>query len=310
MTILVAGSTGLVGSAVLRAYERAGIEALGINSKVLDLTDNRATVDFIQKVKPTLIIDAAAKVGGIGANNSMPVEFLTQNIQIQNNLMEAAHKANVARFVFLASSCVYPRDCPQPIKEEYLMTGPLEKTNSAYAIAKIAGVELIKSYRKEFNRQWISLMPTNVYGPNDNFDLDNSHVLPAFIRKFVEATDRNEPHVTVWGTGEARREFLHVDDLASAILLASDNYNEEQLLNIGTGVDVTIQELATQVQVASGFKGEIIWDKSKPNGTPRRVLDVSRITKLGWTPNISLQDGIRKQIEWFRKTEMKRLVEK
>lgn len=300
MSIMVAGSTGLVGSALVRAFEKAGHEVVGVSRKVVDLQDNKATIAFVKDLKPLLIVDAAAKVGGIGANNSLPVEFLTQNIQIQNNLMEAAHSANVAKFVFLGSSCVYPRDSAQPIKEEYLLTGPLEKTNSAYAIAKIAGIELINSYRKEFGHHWISLMPTNLYGPNDNFDLATSHALPAFIRKFVDAQASGATSVTLWGDGTPRREFLHVDDLAAAVLLCAESYDDERLLNIGTGSDVTIAELASLVTRASGFTGEIKWDSSHPNGTPRKVLDTSRISALGWKPQVSLEQGIANTIAWYR----------
>ena len=307
MGIVVAGSTGLVGSALLRAFEKSGQSVIGINRKVVDLQDRKATLDFINDAKPDLLIDAAAKVGGIGANNSMPVEFLTQNLQIQNNLMEAAHLAKVPKLVFLGSSCVYPRDSAQPIKEEYLLTGPLEKTNSAYAIAKIAGIELINSYRKEYGHQWISLMPTNLYGPNDNFDLDNSHALPAFIRKFVDAADSGSPSVSLWGSGTPRREFLHVDDLATAVLWCVEKYNSEDLLNIGTGVDIVIKELAALVVKASGFRGELLWDSSRPDGTPRKVLDISRITALGWQPQISLEVGVANTIEWYRMNKTKSL---
>jgi len=235
MTIVVAGATGLAGSAIVRAFEKAGKEVVGINRSVVDLLDLQATKKFLKDVAPSMVIDAAARVGGIGANNAFPVEFLTDNIRIQSNLMDAAHDAKVGRFIFLGSSCIYPRDCAQPIKEEYLMTGPLETTNSAYAIAKIAGIELINSYRKEYGHKWISLMPTNLYGPNDNFELQGSHVLPAFIRRFVEATEKNAPTETLWGTGAPKREFLHVDDLANAVLIASDKYDSSMHLNIGSG---------------------------------------------------------------------------
>jgi GDP-L-fucose synthase len=222
--------------------------------------------------------------------------------------MEAAHKADVARFVFLGSSCIYPRECPQPIKEEYLLTGPLEQTNSAYAIAKIAGIELVKSYRKEFGRSWISLMPTNLYGPHDNFDLANSHVLPALIRRFSEASVTST--VTLWGSGKPKREFLHVDDMASAVALCAENYDDERHLNIGSGVDSTIAELAQLVAGAAGFTGEIAWDTSKPDGTPRKVMDVSRVKSLGWSPKISLSDGIAQTIAWYRKANAEGVVRK
>lgn len=300
MTIVVAGGTGLAGSAIVRAYQAAGHEVLPVSRKVVDLLDRDATFNFIKDVKPSLIVDAAAKVGGIGANNSFPVEFLSDNVRIQSNLMEAAHAADVEKFIFLGSSCIYPRDCAQPIKEEYLLTGPLEETNSAYAVAKIAGIELIKSFRKEYNRRWISLMPTNLYGINDNFELQGSHVLPAFIRRFVEAAEKNASVETLWGSGSPKREFLHVDDLAAAVLHLGENYNSSEHLNIGTGEDLTIKELAELVAELAGFKGELAWDTSKPDGTPRKVLDVSKAKALGWEPQISLRDGIASTIAWYR----------
>ena len=298
--IVVAGATGLAGSAIVRAYQATGAEVIPVSRKVVDLLDRQATFDLIKSTKPSLIIDAAAKVGGIGANNSFPVEFLADNIRIQNNLMEAAHAADVEKFIFLGSSCIYPRDCAQPIKEEYLLTGPLEATNSAYAVAKIAGIELIKSFRKEYGRQWISLMPTNLYGPNDNFELQGSHVLPAFIRRFVEAAANGVAVETLWGTGSPKREFLHVDDLASAVVHLGNSYNSPEHLNIGTGEDLTIKELAVLVAELAGFKGEIAWDSSKPDGTPRKVLDVSKAKSLGWSPKISLRDGIASTISWYQ----------
>ena len=300
MTIVVAGGTGLAGSAIVRAYQGAGEEVIPVSRKVVDLLDREATFAFIKDVKPSLIVDAAAKVGGIGANNSFPVEFLSDNVRIQSNLMEAAHAADVEKFIFLGSSCIYPRDCAQPIKEEYLLTGPLEETNSAYAVAKIAGIELIKSFRKEYGRTWISLMPTNLYGINDNFELQGSHVLPAFIRRFVEAAEKNAPVETLWGSGSPRREFLHVDDLAAAVLHLGKNYNSSEHLNIGTGEDLTIKELAELVAELAGFKGELAWDTTKPDGTPRKVLDVSKAKALGWEPKISLREGIASTIAWYR----------
>jgi GDP-L-fucose synthase len=305
MTIVVAGATGLAGSAIVRAFEKAGKEVVGINRGVVDLLDLQATKKFLKDVAPSMIIDAAARVGGIGANNAFPVEFLTDNIRIQSNLMDAAHDAKVGRFIFLGSSCIYPRDCAQPIKEEYLMTGPLETTNSAYAIAKIAGIELINSYRKEYGHKWISLMPTNLYGPNDNFELQGSHVLPAFIRRFVEATERNAPTETLWGTGAPKREFLHVDDLANAVLIASEKYDSSMHLNIGSGQDLSIKELAELVADIAGYKGEIKWDSSKPDGTPRKVLDVTKAKSLGWTPAISLRDGIASAMNWYKEATAK-----
>jgi GDP-L-fucose synthase len=299
MTIVVAGATGLAGSAIVRAYEKSGERVIGINRSVCDLLDREATIAFLKKTKPKLVVDAAAKVGGIGANLAYPVEFLVDNVRIQSNLMEAAHAADVEKFIFLGSSCIYPRDCAQPIKEEYLLTGPLEETNSAYAIAKIAGIQFINSFRKEYGRKWISLMPTNLYGPGDNFELQGSHVLPAFIRRFVEAKETGQERVILWGTGSPMREFLHTDDLASAVVLAGQKYDSVQHLNIGSGKDLTIKALAELVAELAGFKGEIAWDSSKPDGTPRKVLDISRIKSLGWLPTIDLNHGIASTIEWY-----------
>ncbi len=310
MKILVAGSSGLVGSAILKAFETNGHKVIGINRSVVDLLDTKQTQEFIESTKPSLIVDAAAKVGGIGANDAFPVEFLVDNLMIQNNLMKAAHKSGVANFVFLGSSCIYPRDCAQPMKEEYLMTGPLETTNSAYAIAKIAGIELINSYRKEYKTKWISLMPTNLYGPGDNFNLSSSHVLPAFIRRFVEAAENGANKVTLWGSGSPFREFLHVDDLAQAVVLASENYDSDLHLNVGTGEDLSIRELASKVAKAAGFLGEISWDSSKPDGTPRKVLDVSRIKALGWAPTITIDEGIESTIAWYKEANARGEVRK
>jgi GDP-L-fucose synthase len=303
MSILVAGATGLVGSAIVRELNATGKPNVGISSKDVDLLDRAATLKFVKEFNPDVIIDAAARVGGIGANNAHPVDFLTQNIQIQSNLMDAAHAAGVKNFVFLGSSCIYPKNSAQPIKEEYLMTGELESTNSAYAIAKIAGIELIKSYRKQFGHKWISIMPTNLYGPNDNFDLQNSHVFPALIRKFVEAKRTNSPSVTLWGTGTPKREFLHVDDLAKAVLICLEKYDSDQHINIGSGEDLSIKELALKVSKAAGFTGGVIWDSTKPDGTPRKVLDVTKIKNLGWKPSISLDAGIIQTIQWYQENK-------
>lgn len=299
MPILVAGSTGLVGSAITRLLESRGEKIIGIHSSIVNLLDRKRTFEFIKDLKPDLIIDSAAIVGGIGANNSLPVDFLSKNLQIQNNLMDAAHEARVERFVFLGSSCIYPRDCPQPIKEEFLMTGPLEKSNSAYAVGKIAGIELIKSYRKQFNHRWISLTPTNVYGPNDNFDLETSHVLPALINRFVSARRNGANSVRLWGSGNSMREFLHTDDLAEAVLLAAEKYDSDSHLNVGTGVDLSIKALAGMVAKLSGYQGKIDWDYTQLDGTPRKVLDISRIASLGWQAKISLEVGVAKTIQWF-----------
>ena len=310
MTVIVAGATGLAGSAIVKAFEATGQDVIGINRSVVDLMDAKATAEFIIRSKPSLIVDAAAKVGGIGANNSYPVEFLGENITIQGNLMRAAHKAHVTNFVFLGSSCIYPRDCAQPIKEEYLMTGPLEASNSAYAVAKIAGIEMVNSYRKEYGTKWISLMPTNLYGPRDNFDLAASHVLPAFIRRFIEAADRGVNKVTLWGSGAPLREFLHVDDLAQAVVLTSEKYDSSLHLNVGTGEELSVNELAQKVADAAGFKGEIEWDSTKPDGTPQKVLDVSRIKALGWKPTITLEKGIASTIAWYKEANARGEVRK
>ena len=299
MTIVVAGSTGLVGSAIFELLKERGEDVVGINSKVVNLLDRDATFSFLADIKPEIVIDAAAIVGGIGSNNRFPVDFLSKNLQIQTNLMDAAHASNVERFVFLGSSCIYPRDSQQPIKEEYLMTGKLESTNSAYAVAKIAGIELITSYRKQFGRRWISLMPTNMYGPRDNFDLETSHVLPAFINRFVSAKKSGAKEVLLWGTGAPKREFLHSRDLASAVLFAVEKYDSDLHLNVGVGTDISIKDLAEMVSAIAGFEGAIAWDHSKPDGTPRKMLDVSRIKSMGWNPAIPLESGIRETVRWF-----------
>jgi len=305
MKIVVAGGTGLVGSAIVRGFQANGHEVVSASTKNVDFLDRPATIDFLANAAPDVVVDAAARVGGIGANNTFPVEFLMNNINIQNNLMEAAHVANVQKFIFLGSSCIYPRDCPQPIKEEYLLTGHLEKTNSAYAIAKIAGVELIKSYRKEYGHKWISLMPTNLYGPNDNFELQGSHVLPALIRKFVEATEQNLSSQILWGSGTPLREFLHVDDLAQAVLLVAENYDADSHLNVGSGQEISIHDLAQLIASLAGFKGEIKLDSTKPDGTPRKVLDSTNLRRLGWAPKISLRDGIASTIAWYKDASAK-----
>ena len=310
MTVIVAGATGLAGSAIVNAFESKGQTVIGINRSVVDLMDAKSIVDFIAKTKPSLIVDAAAKVGGIGANNSFPVEFLSDNLAIQSNLMNAAHKAGVPNFVFLGSSCIYPRDCAQPIKEEYLMTGPLEETNSAYAIEKIAGIVLVNSYRKEYGTRWISLMPTNLYGPRDNFDLTTSHVMSAFIRRFIEAAESGASTVILWGSGSPLREFLHVDDLAQAVVVASEKYDSSLHLNVGSGEDLSIKNLAERVAAAAGFTGAIGWDSSKPDGTPRKVLDVSRIKALGWKPTITLDEGIASTIAWYKEANARGEVRK
>ena len=305
MTILVAGYTGLVGSAIFEALQNRGEDVVGINSKVVDLLNREKTFEFIEDVKPYAIIDAAAIVGGIGANNSFPVDFLSKNLQIQNNLMDAAHSANVERFLFLGSSCIYPRECPQPIKEEYLMTGPLEETNSAYATAKIAGIELIKSYRRQYGHRWISLMPTNMYGPHDNFNEETGHVLPALINRFSKAKRDGIPRVTMWGSGKPKREFLHSRDLAAATILCLEKYDDSLHLNVGTGDDISITDLATLIAEESGYSGTLDWDATKPDGTPRKVLNVNRLKRLGWEPTLSLREGIRDTVKWFEENQDK-----
>jgi len=303
MTILVAGATGLAGSAIVRELTRVNKKAIGISSKDVNLLDRTKTFSYIKDLKPTVLIDAAAKVGGVGGNNAYPVEFLSQNLQIQSNLMDAAHEAKVEKFVFLGSSCIYPRNCAQPIKEDYLLTGELEQTNSAYAIAKIAGIELIKSYRKEYGYSWISVMPTNLYGPNDNFDLENSHVLPALIRKFVEAKRNNSSEVVLWGSGNPLREFLHVDDLAKAVLVCLEKYDDSQQINIGSGDEISIKDLGQKIANLTGFTGKVVWDSNRPDGTPRKVLDSTKINKLGWKAAISLDQGIAATVEWFQENK-------
>ena len=292
--IYIAGHRGMVGSACWRALEAEGYTNLiGKTSKELDLRDQKAVEDFIRTEKPEAIIDAAAKVGGILANDTYPYEFLMDNMLIQNNLIRSAHENDVPKFIFLGSSCIYPKFAPQPLKEEYLLTDSLEPTNEWYAIAKISGVKLIESLRKEYGRDYVSLMPTNLYGPNDNFDLQSSHVLPAMIRKFHEAKMKGNVPVELWGTGEPLREFLHVDDLAHAVMFAVENRLEEHLYNIGTGKDLTIRNLASLIQSIVGHKGTIKWDNTKPNGTPRKVLDTNKINSCGWTFEIELIQGVK-----------------
>ncbi len=299
--IYVAGHRGLVGSAIVRALQQRGHVNLVLRTHhELDLTDQPAVREFFAAERPEAVIMAAARVGGIHANNSRPAQFIRDNLLIQDNVIDAAYRSGVGKFVFLGSSCIYPKLSPQPIKEEYLLTGPLEPTNEWYAIAKIAGVKMCQAYRREYGFNAISLMPTNLYGPGDNFDLQNSHVLPAFIRRFHEAKVRGDDSVTVWGTGTPRREFLHVDDLADAVLYLLRTYDAEPIVNIGWGQDVTIRELAELSMSAIGYSGRLIFDSSKPDGTPRKLLDVSRLTSLGWQPRISLKSGIERTYAWFK----------
>jgi GDP-L-fucose synthase len=310
MKVVVAGGTGLVGSAVANEFANAGHNVLIANTTNVNLLNKSETLDFIQETAPDAVIDAAAQVGGIGANSNYPVEFLVNNLTIQNNLIGAAHAANVKKFVFLGSSCIYPRSCPQPIKEEYLLTGPLEKTNSAYAIAKIAGIELINSYRKEYDKKWVSMMPTNLYGPRDNFELENSHVLPALIRRFIEASAEKRKVEVLWGDGSPLREFLHVDDLARAILHIIEIDQIDSHINVGSGEEVSIRDLAYIVAEMTEFEGEIQWDSTKPNGTPRKILDSSRINALGWKRAIPLRDGIDSTIKWYKEADLKGIIRK
>ena len=298
--IYIAGHRGMVGSACWRALEAEGYTNLvGKTSKELDLRDQKSFEDFIRTEKPVAIIDAAAKVGGILANDTYPYEFLMDNMLIQNNLIRSAHENDVPKFIFLGSSCIYPKFAPQPLKEEYLLTDSLEPTNEWYAIAKISGVKLIEALRKEYSRDYVSLMPTNLYGPNDNFDLKSSHVLPAMIRKFHEAKLNGNAPVELWGTGSPMREFLHVDDLGQAVLFALENKLDEHLYNVGTGVDLTIKELAELIQSTVGHHGEIFWDSSKPDGTPRKLMDNSKIQKEGWASQIPLNIGVVRTYDWF-----------
>ena len=300
VSVYIAGHNGLVGSAIWRALESEGVgKLIGWRSAELDLCDRRATFDAINEAKPDVIIDAAAKVGGIMANSTYPVEFLRDNMLIQTNVMDAAHAANTERLLFLGSSCIYPRHATQPIRESSLMTGPLEPTNQAYAMAKIAGIFYIEAHRTQYDRRWISAMPTNLYGPRDNFDLQSSHVLPAFIRRFHEAKVSNANSVTVWGTGTPRREFLHVDDLAQACLVLLQNYDSPDTINVGLGDDMPIKELAETVASVIGYQGAIEWDSAKPDGMPRKLLDTTRINELGWKPQISLRDGLASTYEWY-----------
>jgi GDP-L-fucose synthase len=299
--IYVAGHGGLVGSAVVRTFQSRSFGNLIVRSrKELDLTEQIAVRKFFDDARPEAVIMAAARVGGIHANNSHPAAFLRDNLLIQDNVIDAAYRSGVEKFVFLGSSCIYPKMAPQPIKEDYLLTGPLEPTNEWYAIAKIAGVKMCQAFRREYGFNAISLMPTNIYGPGDNFDLQSSHVLPALIRKFHEAKCGNTKAVEIWGTGTPRREFLHVDDLAEAILYLLQHYDGEPIVNVGMGEDLTIRELAQTIMSVIGYSGELNFDHSKPDGTPRKLLDVSRLHSLGWRPRITLRAGIEATYSWFK----------
>ncbi|MBZ9728688.1 GDP-L-fucose synthase [Salegentibacter sp. JZCK2] len=298
--IYIAGHKGMVGSSICRKLKAEGYTNLiGKTSAELDLRDQKAVNDFFIKEQPQIVIDAAAKVGGILANRDYPYQFLMENLQIQNNIIDASHKHNVKKFVFLGSSCIYPKLAPQPLKEYYLLSGPLEPTNDAYAIAKIAGVKACEAIRKQFGKDYVSLMPTNLYGSHDNFDLKTSHVLPAMIRKFHDAKENGNTPVTLWGSGTPMREFLYVDDVADAVCFAIENKLSDNLYNVGTGKDLTIKELAETIQEITGHKGEINWDSSKPDGTPRKLMNVDKLKNEGWQASTSLKEGIKKTYEWF-----------
>lgn len=298
--IYIAGHNGMVGSAIWKQLEQAGYTHLiGKSSKELDLRDQNAVNHFYQIEKPDVVIDAAARVGGILANNTYPYQFLMDNMMIQNNLINGALENSVEKFIFLGSSCIYPKLAPQPLKEEYLLTGALEPTNEWYAVAKITGIKACESIRKQFGKDYVSLMPTNLYGTHDNFDLNTSHVLPAMIRKFHEAKENGNADVILWGSGTPMREFLFVDDMASSVIFALENVLPEHLYNVGTGEDLTIKELANTIQKAVGHSGEIIWDSSKPDGTPRKLMDISKMHSLGWKHIVNLEEGIKKTYQWF-----------
>jgi GDP-L-fucose synthase len=298
--VFVAGHRGLVGSAIVRALSAAGFtRVLSASRAELDLQDHAAVDAYFARVRPEYVYLAAAKVGGILANATQPVEFLRSNLLVQQSVIDAAHRHDVRKLLFLGSSCIYPKFADQPIREEALLTGALEPTNEAYAIAKIAGIKLCQAYRREYGRTFISAMPTNLYGPGDNFDLASSHVLPALIRKFHEAKVAGAPAVTVWGTGRVRREFLHVDDMARACVFLMDVYDDERIINVGTGVDLTIAEAAEAVRRAVGYEGKVLFDATKPDGTPRKLLDVSRLRALGWSPAIAFEQGVADTYRWY-----------
>jgi len=298
--VFVAGHRGLVGSAVLRRLKAEGFVNLVIRTRdELDLRDQAAVNRFFEEERPEYVFLSAAKVGGILANSTYPADFIRDNLQIQTNVIDAAYRSGSKKLLFLGSSCIYPKHAPQPMKEEHLLTGPLEPTNEWYAIAKIAGIKMAQAYHRQYGFNTISLMPTNLYGPGDNFDLETSHVIPALIRKFHEAKVRGEPHVVVWGTGKPRREFLHVDDLADAAVFLMRNYDGEAFVNVGVGQDISIRELAELIREVVGFEGEIRFDTSKPDGTPRKLLDVSKLNALGWRARIPLREGLRQTYQWY-----------
>jgi GDP-L-fucose synthase len=300
--IYIAGHKGMAGSAVWRALEKKGYTNLiGKTSKELDLKNQQVVNDFFEAEQPEVVIDAAARVGGILANNDYPYQFLMENMQIQNNLIDSAHRNEVSKFIFLGSSCIYPKLAPQPLQEKYLLTDSLEPTNQWYAIAKITGVKACQAIRRQFNRDYVSLMPTNLYGTHDNFDLNTSHVLPAMIRKFHEAKVNNNADVTLWGTGTPKREFLFVEDMAEAVVFALENTLSDYLYNVGTGKDVTIMELAQLIQMVVGHQGDINWDTNKPDGTPRKLMDVSKMKEAGWGYKVELEEGVKQTYQWYLK---------
>jgi GDP-L-fucose synthase len=303
--IYIAGHNGLVGSAIVRLLQKEGYLNFVTKNRIeLDLTSHTSVEKFFEQEKPDYVFLAAAKVGGILANNTYPADFIRDNLLIETNIIDNAYKSGVKKLLFLGSSCIYPKLAPQPIKEESFMTGPLEETNEAYAIAKIAGIQMCKSYNKQYGTNYISVMPTNLYGHGDNFDLETSHVLPALIRKFDDAKKNNSPSVTLWGTGEPKREFLYVDDLAEACLFLMNNYDSSEIINIGTGEDISIKELANLVKNTIGYAGEILWDSSKPDGTPRKLLDVSKIEALGWKYRTNIVDGINQTYKWYKENKI------
>lgn len=304
--IYIAGHKGMVGSALWRLLKRKGyLNLIGESSKDLDLRDSFVTERYINTEKPDIIINAAAVVGGILANNQNPYEFLMDNMLIQNNLIGSAHKNDINKFLFFGSSCIYPKNAPQPLKEEYLLTAPLEETNQWFAVAKISGVKLIEALRKEFDRDYVAIMPTNLYGPGDNYDLEKSHVLPAMMRKFITAKRNDLNSVELWGSGSARREFLHVDDLAAACLNILNKKNEYGMINIGTGEDISIKNLAELVKKVTGFEGKLIWNTDKPDGTPRKLMEISKIKELGWKPTINLDVGLKRVYDLISKIDWK-----
>lgn len=299
--IYIAGHNGLVGSAIVRELQKNGYSNLLTRTRAeLDLTRQDLVENFFNKEKPDYVFLAAAKVGGILANDTCPADFIKDNLIIETNIIDSAYKSGVKKLLFLGSSCIYPKNSPQPIKEEYLLTGELEQTNKAYAVAKIAGIIMCQSYSKQYGANFISVMPTNLYGENDNFDLESSHVIPAMIRKFSDAKQNNLKEVVLWGTGKPKREFLHVDDLANACVYLMNNYDNSEILNVGTGEDLSILELANLIKDIVGYEGSVVWDSSKPDGTPRKLLDVSKIHSLGWKHSTSLREGIKRTYDWYK----------